>query len=102
MPYVVDASVAVKWFLPEPYQDKAKKLLRDFVNQDVQLLAPDLIVLEVGSALWKRSMVTRDISAEQARDAYRYFLALGLPLYASSGIAARALSLAIQEGHQII
>jgi len=26
LPYVVDASIAVKWFLPEEHHDKAKKL----------------------------------------------------------------------------
>src|ERR1017187_7818208 len=50
MAYVVDASVAAKWFLPEPYNDQADKLLRDFVNRDVELMAPDLIVGEI----WKR------------------------------------------------
>src|SRR5947207_2160973 len=99
MPFVVDASVAAKWFLPEPHQDKAKKLLRDFVNQDVELMAPELIVGEVGSTLWKRSTLIRDISVEHAREAYTCFLALGRPLHSSSSVAARALSIAIQEHH---
>jgi predicted nucleic acid-binding protein len=28
--YVIDASVAVKWFIPEPQSDRAEGLLRDF------------------------------------------------------------------------
>jgi predicted nucleic acid-binding protein len=101
MAYVVDASVAAKWFLPEPYNDQADKLLRDFVNRDVELMAPDLIVGEIGNVFWKRTVLIRDISAEYAREAYRSFLALKLQLHATSGIAARALSLAIQEQHRI-
>ena len=101
MPYIVDASVAVKWFLPEPLHDKAKKLLRDFINQDIGLIAPDLIIGEVGNALWKRSVLIRDISDREALEAYRHFLALGLPVYPSSSFAARGLTLAIQEQHRI-
>ncbi len=44
--FVVDASVAVKWFLPE----SALLLLRSGYN----LLAPDLLWAEVGNILWKR------------------------------------------------
>ena len=76
-------------------------LLRDFINQDVALMAPDLITGEVGNALWKRSVLIRDISVQEAREAYQHFLALGLPVYHSSLVAARALTLAIQEQHRI-
>lgn len=88
MQYVVDASVVSKWLLPEAYKDNADRLLRDFVNQDVGLIAPDLIIGEVGNVLWKRSVLVRDTSVQYAREAYRYFLALGLPVYPSSSFAA--------------
>ena len=48
--YIVDASVAIKWFLPEPDDDKARLLL----EADHDLLAPDLLIAEVGNVLWKR------------------------------------------------
>jgi predicted nucleic acid-binding protein len=44
---VVDASVAVKWFIPEPDSDKATTLL----SGASKLIAPELIQLEVASAL---------------------------------------------------
>lgn len=47
---VIDASVAVKWFLPEIHAAPARRLLRS----NRQLLAPDLIWAEVGNALWKK------------------------------------------------
>ena len=93
--------MAAKWLIPERYTDKADSLLRDFINQDVELIAPDLIVGKIGNALWKRSVLIRDISVDYAREAYRAFGALGLPLHPSSGIAARALTLAVQEQHRI-
>lgn len=46
---VVDASVAVKWFLPEHDAGRAASLLR----ADNRLLAPDLLWIEVASVLWK-------------------------------------------------
>lgn len=47
---VVDASVAVKWFLPEEQSEAARALLRP--GHD--LIAPELIYAELGSALLKR------------------------------------------------
>ena len=46
---VVDASVAAMWFLPEPMSDAAARLL----DADHELAAPDLLRLEVASALLK-------------------------------------------------
>ena len=48
---VIDASVAVKWFLPEEDSDAARAILRS--GHD--LLAPELLYAEVGSVLNKRS-----------------------------------------------
>jgi predicted nucleic acid-binding protein len=47
---VVDASVVVKWLLPEIHSEAAKRLLAD----ELQLWAPDLVWSEVGNVLWKR------------------------------------------------
>jgi predicted nucleic acid-binding protein len=48
--YVVDASVAVKWFVPEVHSGPASKLL-DEANE---LHAPDLLLPEFGNTLWKK------------------------------------------------
>ena len=47
--YVLDASVVLKWFLPEPGFEAAQKLRR----RDVECEAPDLLLLEACNALWK-------------------------------------------------
>lgn len=46
---VVDASVAIKWFIPEPDRGKAESLL----SGECHLLAPDLVWIEVASVAWK-------------------------------------------------
>jgi predicted nucleic acid-binding protein len=47
---VVDASVAIKWFIPEIHSLAAARLL----ELNLQLLVPDLIFAEVGNILWKK------------------------------------------------
>lgn len=49
MTLVVDASVAVKWFLPEAGTDLALALLAS----DAVFHAPELLRLEIANALWK-------------------------------------------------
>jgi predicted nucleic acid-binding protein len=98
---VVDASVAAKWFLPEPNKDKAEELLRDFIDEKIDLIAPDLIVAEVSNLLWKRSTLRGDISVAQAAQSCANFLAIGLILQPSITLAASALKLASQERHSI-
>ena len=47
---VVDASVAVKWFLREVHAEAAMRIL----DPNHELIAPDLIWAEFGNVLWKR------------------------------------------------
>ena len=48
MKWVVDASVAAKWLVPEADSPLAEALLDD------DLLAPDLLFAEVGNILWNK------------------------------------------------
>ncbi len=48
---VIDASVAVKWFLNEENSDKALGLKDSFLRGQIILIAPDLIILEILNAL---------------------------------------------------
>ena len=51
MRLVVDASVAVKWFVEEEHSTKADRLLEG----GHELHAPRLLALEVGNALWRKA-----------------------------------------------
>ena len=48
--FVVDASVAVKWFFPEVHEADALRL----IHGRHDLLVPDVFFSEFGNALWKR------------------------------------------------
>ena len=50
MTVVVDASVVLKWFVPEAGSDAATRLL---ASED-RLAAPDLLFAEIANAIWKK------------------------------------------------
>jgi predicted nucleic acid-binding protein len=59
---VVDASVAVKWYLPENGEalaDQAFALLNKYEKNEVQFVVPDLFYVEIASAIWKAVRVGR-------------------------------------------
>ena len=51
MKYVLDASVALKWVLPEPLAAKARQLRDDYENGMHVLIAPDVFPVEAAHAL---------------------------------------------------
>ena len=53
MKYVLDASVALKWVLPEQDSDKANQVRDDYRNGLHELLAPDIFSVEVAHVLSK-------------------------------------------------
>lgn len=67
MSVVVDASVVIKWFVPEAGSDAASRLL---ASED-RLEAPDLLFAEIANAIWKkvlRGQLTRAESQLLVRD----------------------------------
>ena len=89
--YVVDASVAVKWFLPEVHDPEALRLLSD----DTELLAPDLVVSEVGNILWKR-VRAGDVSETEGEAVLQAFGRLRLAITPSASLILPAFAIACQ------
>jgi predicted nucleic acid-binding protein len=53
---VLDASVAIKWAIPsdrEPYTEESLRLLRRYVNSEIEFIVPDVFWAEIGNVLWK-------------------------------------------------
>ncbi|MBS7635520.1 type II toxin-antitoxin system VapC family toxin [Candidatus Bathyarchaeota archaeon] len=50
---VADASVIVKWVMPEDYTENALRLRDDFLDGRVDIHAPSILLLEVATALRK-------------------------------------------------
>ncbi|MGM0688782.1 MAG: type II toxin-antitoxin system VapC family toxin, partial [Bacillota bacterium] len=96
--YVIDASVAVKWYIPEPLSDAADQYLQLYKDQRARLLAPDLLIVEVGSVLWKKSR-SNEIAGDDAREIMHAFtLHSPLSLIQSSQLMPSALDLAMAQG----
>jgi predicted nucleic acid-binding protein len=89
-PLVVDASVAAKWFLPEPDAAAALRLL----NGRHRLAAPDLIRSEFGNIIWK-FQARGVLDAEEASDLIEHFLSMPLEIHDSTYLLAPALQIAI-------
>jgi predicted nucleic acid-binding protein len=90
---VIDASVAVKWFLPEEFSANARMLLA----ADYQLLAPDLLWAELGNVLWKRQR-RGELGQETARRLLRDFSRLPIEFHAADRWTEAALDLAMRQG----
>jgi predicted nucleic acid-binding protein len=86
---VVDASVAVKWFLTEPHSEHARGVL----GRDHELLAPDLILPEFGNVMWKR-MRGGEMTAEEAVAAVAALLQVPFQVRSSSELVVAALEIA--------
>lgn len=52
MIFIIDASVAIKWFVDEPDRPSA----RAWLDSDHQLVAPDFLRVEVANIAWKKTL----------------------------------------------
>lgn len=96
MTWVVDASVAVKWVVPEILSEQSDRLL----GGGEALIAPDLLLTEAANALWKK-IRRRELSAAEANRALDVISASGIVLYAAQPLLARALAMAQRLEHPV-
>ena len=102
MRYVLDASVALKWVLPEPDSAKAVRLRDDFRVGVYDLLAPDIFPMEVAHALAKaerRRVITPPDGAAKLADVLRAVPDLhpSLPLLGRAFDIASAARIAVYD-----
>lgn len=98
MKFVLDASVAGKWLLPEADSGKARGLFERWNKGQLELIAPALLVAEIASMLWKRA-ARRLIPASEAIRLFQEFSELGLALAPIETLAGEALELSITHRH---
>jgi predicted nucleic acid-binding protein len=95
--FVVDASVALKWFLAdEPLATEAFSLVRD----ETVLIAPDILIAEVCDAAWRLSRLGRIGQAELTEIATivpRFFA----ELVGAAALASAATIMARQLDHPV-
>ena len=86
----VDASVTVKWYVPEPDGQRALSVL----GSGRRLLAPDLLISEVGNILWKKVQRGELTLVEAQTIVTALTTACPLELYPASGLLSAALDIA--------
>jgi predicted nucleic acid-binding protein len=94
---VVDASVAVKWYVPEVGSERAARLL----GGGARLLAPELLIGEFGTVLWKK-VERRELSDDEATTLADTFLTVcPITIYTLRPLLRAALDLAIRFHHPV-
>jgi predicted nucleic acid-binding protein len=95
--YILDASVAAKWFLPhisEPLAEESLGLLNQYSQGKAQFFVPDLFWPELGNVLWKAARLGR-ISTKSAEEAIGSLLKLNIPTSPSAPLLPDAFSIAV-------
>lgn len=92
MRFVVDASVAVKWLLPEEHSGTAEKLL----TNGTELLVPDLFYAEVANALWKR-VIAGEMEVDKAHEALTKLRKIAIRVVPVASVLDEALMIAIEH-----
>lgn len=94
--YVLDASVVVKWFLPEPWAEAARRLRKP----DLEGHSPDLLLLETCNALWKH-VLRGNLEVSVAREAVDALAAAPISLWGAKPLFADAFELARGTGRSV-
>lgn len=92
----IDASVAVKWYLPEEHSAKAHTLL----TSGTTMYAPDLLLAELGNVFWKR--VRRgEVPHSKFAECLRAMRYVPLEIVPSAETVENALAIAVETGRTV-
>ena len=94
--YVVDASVAVKWFLPEEHTEQCLRLRA----QPGELHAPDFLWIEVASVVCQR-IYRGELPAEQGRRIVTTLRAVPMQIVPAADLLEEATSLALEASASV-
>ena len=97
MNVVIDASVLIKFYVPEILSDRAERVLADLEEGHIDLSAPDLIYPEAGNILWKKERL-KELTRPEVEKITNAILSLPLKVEASRPLISLALDIAIAYG----
>ncbi|MBX3500429.1 MAG: type II toxin-antitoxin system VapC family toxin [Alphaproteobacteria bacterium] len=93
---VIDASVAIKWLVPEDLRQEALALVR----MEFELTAPDILIPEIGNIAWKKQ-VRGEIDLQQGQLIGNRIGAYFHEIVPSASVISSALDIAIALKHPI-
>lgn len=95
--FVLDTSVAVKWYLPEELHEEAIRLARRAQTGDVELLAPGILQPEFFNALWQQHR-RNNLPLQEVRSAWEQFALDPVDLYVPEDLMPRAVEITFETG----
>ncbi len=93
---VIDASVAIKWFVVEPHTNEARRLLDSFQSGEPIFLAPDILVAEFANTIWKKQLF-QGLTESDAKDILKAFQSLNLSITPAGSLIDTAYDLATKH-----
>ena len=94
---MVDASVAVKWFVPENHSAEALRLLDARFRRHI----PVLLHTEVGQTIWKKVYQRKEIEAADGRSILRGLMVTALEVHAVTPLVEPAFDIALATGRTV-
>jgi predicted nucleic acid-binding protein len=97
---VIDASVAVKWFVVEPYSNEARRVLNSYQSGRASFHAPDILPTELANTIWKKQLF-QDLTEADAKDILLAFRRLEVTLVPAMVLLDDAYKLAITHRRSV-
>ncbi len=94
--FVVDCSVAVKWYVPESHAESAARLL----DERFELHAPDLLFPEFGNSLLKKQR-RGELTGEDVGAILKALWTVPLEIHSSQWLLEGAIELATRTGRTV-
>ena len=94
---VVDASVVVKWFVPEIYSTEALRLLDAGFRRHI----PVLLHTEVGQTIWKKVYRRKEIVPADGRSILRGLMVTPFEVHAVTPLLEPAFDIALNTGRTV-
>jgi predicted nucleic acid-binding protein len=91
--FVVDASLVIKWFVPEINAEAA----RQWLEASHDYVAPDLLFAEIGNVVWKK-VRRKELSEAEARQLVTDLPRLAVETVATRSLLQDALAVALTAG----
>jgi len=91
---IIDASVLIKFFVPEVLSSKAEQLLVRVEEGSVRLFAPDLIYAEAGNTLWKKHRL-KELTQSEVGKITDLIISMPLKVEASKALFPLAIDIAM-------
>lgn len=96
MSFVVDANVAIKWFIPEVLSNHAENIL----SSEQDLIAPDFLLIEVSNVLWKK-VLRNEIQSKEAHYILQQLRSGFLDLIPIDRLVERGLEIGVALSHPV-